>query len=159
MCGPSIHRPALGGAVAMLKSPSSVSGLPLTGQLLFRSLESQGPTSPGLRSTRGSLRFDAMDDASPAQRASYLFIHASGDLTVPVSEAQVWTKCNLARGVCNTEETRPGVFDRRQYWSIEFERNHTAKIEVGNDGLIGRRVSVWTDRGQSPVAEGIIGWN
>ncbi|KAI0166499.1 hypothetical protein GGR57DRAFT_27773 [Xylariaceae sp. FL1272] len=158
MCGPSTHRPSLGGAVAMLKSPS-MSALTVTGQLLFRDLEIQDATSLGSRSTRGSLTLDAMGDASPVQKASYLFIHANGDLTVPCSDAQVWTKCKLVPGDCNAKQIRPGVFDERPYWNIEFERNQPVKLEVGNDGLIGRRVSIWTDRDLSPVAEGIIGWN
>ena len=34
------------------------------------------------------------------------------------------------------------------------------KIEVGDDGIIGRRVSIWTQNGTvGPLAEGIVGYN
>jgi hypothetical protein len=41
--------------------------------------------------------------------------------------------------------------------AVELER--PMKIGVGVDGIIGRRVSVWTQQGVGPVAEGIVGYN
>ncbi len=43
--------------------------------------------------------------------------------------------------------------------AVEVELGRPMKIEVGVDGIIGRRVSVWTQKGAGPVAEGIVGYN
>lgn len=68
-------------------------------------------------------------------------------------------------GDLNTSEARPSdpffSFSLDGYWSSAMELPETLNLGVGDDGIIGRRVSVMTGSIREPmtVAEGIIGWN
>ena len=43
--------------------------------------------------------------------------------------------------------------------TLSASLNQPLRIEVGHEGIIGRRVTVWKQGGLLPLAEGIIGYN
>lgn len=40
-----------------------------------------------------------------------------------------------------------------------YELERPVKMEVGVDGIIGRRVSIWIQQSKEPLLEGIAGFN
>lgn len=53
----------------------------------------------------------------------------------------------------------PAPCDRLEPPNIRTRLAHPMKVEVGNDGIIGRRVTIWKEGVSYPVAEGVIGYN
>jgi hypothetical protein len=74
----------------------------------------------------------------------------TGDLTRPATSSPLWSTFSL-----KPASEVGGV----QVRSMEVELGRPMKIEVGSDGIIGRRVTIWTQGCVEPVAEGIIGYN
>ncbi|KAI0129040.1 hypothetical protein BJ170DRAFT_594860 [Xylariales sp. AK1849] len=42
---------------------------------------------------------------------------------------------------------------------MEAELNRLLTVGVGGDGIIGRRVTIWTPNAMEPFAEGVVGYN
>ncbi|KAH6652573.1 hypothetical protein BKA67DRAFT_659272 [Truncatella angustata] len=154
MCGPQTPRPSqsLGGALAVLASPPSSSSpaqLPFSGHLIFHTIP--GRSSCGSRATHATFT-SSSDDAS--LEGCMIGIHAAGDLRMVG---------------CPEEETMLHRFDFRRArpslsrsCSAEVLLDEPLEIGVGGRGIIGRKVSVWRDRGGGEgvrVAEGIVGFN
>ena len=72
-----------------------------------------------------------------------------GDLSLPVEQAGLLHSFTLD----SRSRTYAGSM-------ASWEIDRCLDLNVGDAGIIGRRISVYEDsRLQSPVAEGIIGWN
>ncbi|KAI0874361.1 hypothetical protein GGS24DRAFT_500901 [Hypoxylon argillaceum] len=149
MCGDHDSRVSLGGALAVL-SPSpfrtSTSPIPTAGRLIFHS-----------RKIESSIATHAIFTADPSHETQLVTlepclvrIHETGDLTRPLTTSPSWATFSLKPAIGELKDQR---------WSMEVELDRPMKIEVGVDGIIGRRVSVWTQQGAGPVAEGIVGYN
>ncbi|KAI0470574.1 hypothetical protein GGR56DRAFT_134484 [Xylariaceae sp. FL0804] len=174
MCGDDNNnnntRPSHGGALAILSFPSD-GGIP----------GSSGSTTTRPPVMAGRLTFHSSSSSSivvddEARRHHHYHglaelgtcvvgIHESGDLTTPATaspimhESTMMTTCCSGGGDCSsTGSLRDDGSGRRGAMEVRFGR--PLKIAVGGDGIIGRRVSMWTTSKMSrPVAEGIIGYN
>lgn len=75
----------------------------------------------------------------------------TGDLTTSAFVSPFMHKFSIGglSAPCGRPET-PNIWTRLA---------HPMKVEVGNDGIIGRRVTIWKEGVSYPVAEGIIGYN
>ncbi|RYP51862.1 hypothetical protein DL769_010747 [Monosporascus sp. CRB-8-3] len=189
MCGHNLPRPSLGGALAVLSAPydsrpsmptspaedksNNTDSFPfLSGKLVFHSQQS-GTTStvathatftphalPGPNSETAGAAPDTIN------MADYVVgIHASGDLLTPASQSPVLYQFELSEGAPRRTDTgaRP--------CSTEVRLARPLPLGVGGDGIIGRRVTVWSRRRRAacggegdeaallPVAEGIVGFN
>ncbi|EMR68174.1 hypothetical protein MGN70_002462 [Eutypa lata] len=167
MCGPNLPRPSLGGALAVLNSPSGENRSPvptLCGSLVFHSPRSGASSSiathatftPLLRS--GSVHQDTSGDEEEVDMADYVVgIHASGDLLKPAFQSPILHHFGFREGVI-TANNRP-----TSRAETEILLTTPLEIGVGGDGIIGRRVTVWRRSGiadgEFPVAEGIVGYN
>ncbi|KAI1194738.1 hypothetical protein F5X97DRAFT_264605 [Nemania serpens] len=150
MCGDNHSRKSIGGALAVLSPPPSQLGtcsVPMAGQLVFHNRKVEGTIA-----TYASFTADSSCEARLTTMDSCLVrIHETGDLTRPATTSPSWT----------TFYSKPviEVLGGEAKWSMEVELEQPMKIEVGGDGIIGRRVSVWTHQGTGPVSEGIVGYN
>ncbi|KAI1127619.1 hypothetical protein F5Y10DRAFT_242304 [Nemania abortiva] len=150
MCGDHDSRASLGGALAVLSPPpfrTSPSSMAMAGRLVFH-----------CRETKGSMATHAIFTVDGSQKINQgtsepclVRIHETGDLTRPATTSPSWATFSLKPVV--------GALDDHTGWSMEAKLEQPMKIEVGVDGVIGRRVSVWTRQGVEPVAEGIVGYN
>ncbi|RYP24501.1 hypothetical protein DL765_000521 [Monosporascus sp. GIB2] len=189
MCGHDLPRPSLGGALAVLSAPyDSRSSTPtspaedngsntdpfplLSGKLVFHS-QQPGTASavathatftphalPGLRSGAAGAAADTIN------MADYVVgIHASGDLLTPASQSPVLYRFGLGEGAPRRTDMGAGPC------GTEVRLARPLPLGVGGDGIIGRRVTVWSRRRRAaggdegdeaallPVAEGIVGFN
>ncbi|TVY77767.1 hypothetical protein Focb16_v007830 [Fusarium oxysporum f. sp. cubense] len=144
MCGPEYTNRPRGGALAALNPPINSISSNICGDLAFHT-----PGSPSSsRATHARL--------TPSEECSmkgfsdlYVVIHSSGDLTRNASECGLFRQFSL--------QTPP---TSREY--VELPLQGPLSLEVGGDGIIGRRVSVYSRlaSGQNRiVAEGIVGFN
>ncbi|KAI1373350.1 hypothetical protein F4677DRAFT_220021 [Hypoxylon crocopeplum] len=151
MCGDH-SRQSRGGALAVLSLPlRSTPSMPptTTGRLTFHdcgkggSMATHVTLTPDENNTSNSL----------AQVDSYVVgIHETGDLTKSAIISPFLHKFNMTQG-------SQSLFDGQQERSIEVALSHPMKIEVGGEGIIGRRVTLWSQHAVDPIAEGIIGYN
>ncbi|KAK8034496.1 hypothetical protein PG993_009491 [Apiospora rasikravindrae] len=148
MCGNN-SRPSYGGAIAILNPLERIpGGLPspetaVSGRLLFHSARDD------TLATDATFVHD--EDAGCGGEALYTIgIHKLGDLTTSALVSPFIHKFNLGGkdSDCNTEPR-----------ALSASLSHPLRIEVGHEGIIGRRVTVWKQGGASPLAEGIIGYN
>ncbi|KAI0406642.1 hypothetical protein F4802DRAFT_88813 [Xylaria palmicola] len=146
MCGDSSPRDSLGGALAVL-SPlqfsAGASALPLSGRLVFYN----GKTASAM-ATHAIFTPDSSLERDPMKtEPCVLRVHETGDLRTPLAESPSLTTSML--------KPVAGIIGN----SLEFELERPLTIGFGNDGIIGRKVSIWTQHGAGPLAEGIIGYN
>ncbi|KAI1805573.1 hypothetical protein F4811DRAFT_209021 [Daldinia bambusicola] len=150
MCG-NHARQSRGGALAVLNLPlrnTRFMAPVMAGQLTFHdcgkgsSIATHATFIPDEENTNSSL----------ADLDSYIVgIHETGDLTRSAIMSPFLYRFNIAR----TDPTLQSDQGRL----IEVPLTHPMKIEVGGDGIIGRRVTLWSQHAVDPIAEGIIGYN
>ncbi|KAI0186953.1 hypothetical protein EV127DRAFT_437488 [Xylaria flabelliformis] len=153
MCGDHRPRNPLGGALAVLSpSPSATQNSirtslwPLCGRLIFHDLRGGGSTATHAMFMPHSPLLYA--DSIPVNMENCLVkIHETGDLTKPATESPLWATLSL----------KPVEHTGIQAMMYELER--PVKMEVGDDGIIGRRVSIWIQQSTEPLSEGIAGFN
>lgn len=142
MCGgpETVHRPR-GGALVALSPPPGIAPA-MTGDLTFHT-----PGQPdSTEATHARLSFSAV--CGPPC-ALHVVIHAGGDLTKSASECGLFRQLRLA---ATADEAWEGPLDT------------ALSLQVGADGIIGRRVSVYGEEldgrsGRVVLAEGIVGFN
>ncbi|KAL2152288.1 hypothetical protein VTH82DRAFT_5472 [Thermothelomyces myriococcoides] len=139
MCGPETESktPRIGARVDLC-SPAGRSGL---GNLLFLN-----PSSPSSTQATHVQFHQLKEELSPlgdwgVYDGVQVTIHVTGDLTKPLAESGVMRQFIL-RG-------------RREGTGIPL--GEAVSLQVGHDGIIGRRVSV--RRGDELLADGIVGFN
>lgn len=177
MCGgpEPVHRPR-GGALVALNPPRGTSSpAAMTGNLTFHT-----PGQPdSMEATHARLAFDDQIQASlssnlhviiqcvdarappkrrrPSPTASSLANIAGadstgGDLTKRASDCGLFRRLRLS-----ARDTAAGG----AFW--EWPLSQSLSLQVGSDGIIGRRVSVYADEGRETdgavLAEGIVGFN
>ncbi|KAK4100208.1 hypothetical protein N658DRAFT_524991 [Parathielavia hyrcaniae] len=114
--------------------------LPL-GNLLFLN-----PSSPA-SSHATHVRFQHHSKSPVTDEAVLVSIHTTGDLTKPLGEAGVIQQFTL-----RYIHTPQGITE-----DVEMPLRAALSLNVGNDGIIGRRVSM--RRGEKLLADGIVGFN
>jgi hypothetical protein len=72
----------------------------------------------------------------------------TGDLTKPLADSGVMQQFTLLPGTCHATGAGDGM---------EMALGEALSLNVGNDGIIGRRVSM--RRGGELVGDGIVGFN
>ncbi|KAI0179912.1 hypothetical protein GGR52DRAFT_528985 [Hypoxylon sp. FL1284] len=147
MCGDHT-RQSYGGALAVLSLPGNTRPIPSTtaGRLVFHDC---GKGS----STATHVTFTPDQDCTARSADSWVVaIHETGDLTKSAIISPFLHKFSMA-------QNHAAPHDDRQARSVEVPLTYPVKIEVGSDGIIGRRVSLWSHQDADPIAEGIIGYN
>ncbi|KAG6309431.1 hypothetical protein E4U44_006939 [Claviceps purpurea] len=146
MCGPDNTNRPRGGALAALTSANRLSSCHhvLEGDLAFHT-----PGQPGSCQATHA-RFTPSEQCSLGELDRLrVVIHSVGDMTKAAEDCGLFRQFTL----CNERTSR-------RYFELPLEL--PLSLEVGNDGIIGRRVSLsWETRSGSegPVAEGIVGFN
>ncbi|ATY64252.1 hypothetical protein A9K55_003832 [Cordyceps militaris] len=146
MCGgpETVHRPR-GGALVALNPPPGIIAPAMTGDLTFHT-----PGQPdSTEATHARLSFDGV--CGPPC-ALHVVIHAGGDLTKSASD------CGLFR------QLRLSARSSSEAWEEGCPLDTALSLQVGADGIIGRRVSVYGEEadgrsGRVVLAEGIVGYN
>ncbi|KAL6920903.1 hypothetical protein FSHL1_004879 [Fusarium sambucinum] len=143
MCGPENTNRPRGGALVSLNSPTN-SPSRISGDLAFHT-----PGSPSTSSATHA-RLTPSEECSIHNFSNlHVIIHSSGDLTRNASECGLFRQFSL--------QTPPTSND-----FVESQLQGPLSLEVGGDGIIGRRVSVYSRlaTGQNKIiAEGIVGFN
>ncbi|RYO80090.1 hypothetical protein DL764_009941 [Monosporascus ibericus] len=189
MCGDNLPRPSLGGALVVLSAPydsgsptptslvenksSNTNPFPfLSGKLVFHSQQPGATSGVATHATftphapPGPNSETAGAAAVAINMADYVVgIHASGDLLTLASQSPVLYQFELDEGA-------PRRIDAGAWpCSTEVRLAQPLPLGVGGDGIIGRRVTVWSRRCRAagggkgdeaallPVAEGIVGFN
>ncbi|PNP56162.1 hypothetical protein THARTR1_03687 [Trichoderma harzianum] len=145
MCGPEITNKPRGGALAALSSPDNAGRLrTICGDLAFHT-----PGRPeSNEATHARLTPDAAYDARTLSNL-HVVIHSSGDLTRRVEDCGTFQQFQFP----TTAESFDKAF-------IELPLDKPLSLEVGSDGIIGRRVSLYSRSVPNHVvAEGIVGFN
>ncbi|KAM5356567.1 hypothetical protein ACJ41O_003213 [Fusarium nematophilum] len=141
MCGPENTNRPRGGALVALAPIDDLSNL--RGDLAFHT-----PGSPGSASATHA-RLTPSDESNMKGLSDlYVVIHSSGDLTRSA------TDCGLFRQF-SFPSPRKDDF-------VELPLERPLSLEVGNEGIIGRRVSLYSRLVSGKdriVAEGIVGFN
>ncbi|KAI1754167.1 hypothetical protein F4782DRAFT_45258 [Xylaria castorea] len=152
MCGDHHPRNPLGGALAVLSpSPSTTkssirtSPWPLCGRFIFHDLRGGGSTATHAMYMPHSPLY--VDPIRVDMETCLVKIHETGDLTKPATESPLWATLSLKPVEC------VGI------QSMMYELERPVKMEVGVDGIIGRRVSIWIRQSTEPLSEGIAGFN
>ncbi|KAI1768910.1 hypothetical protein GGR53DRAFT_476286 [Hypoxylon sp. FL1150] len=153
MCGDQ-SRKSYGGALAVLSLParatrSSAPAPAGAGRLVFHDCGKGSSTA-----THVTFTPDENDTTHSSANVGLLVvaIHETGDLTKSAIISPFLHRFSMAQGHSASQ-------DDRQDGSVEVPLTYPVKIEVGNDGIIGRRVSLWSQHATDPIAEGIIGYN
>ncbi|KAI0429933.1 hypothetical protein F5Y09DRAFT_342151 [Xylaria sp. FL1042] len=150
MCGDHHSRVSGGGALAVMRPPSFSTGtslIPMAGRLFFHNRTEERSLATHVIFTVDS----PCEFASRTAEPFLVMIHETGDLTKPATTSPSWATFSLNPVI--------GDLVSGKIPPLEIELGQPMKIEVGADGIIGRRVSVWTHNGAGPVAEGIVGYN
>ncbi|KAI0379569.1 hypothetical protein F5Y04DRAFT_259383 [Hypomontagnella monticulosa] len=151
MCGDHSRR-SYGGALAVLSSPLRSSGLmppAIAGRLTFHDCGKGSTVATHVTYTPDQ---DSASDIIPNLESYVVGIHDTGDLTKSAIISPFLHKFSIGQPSSTTEgdgHIRP----------VEVPLSHPMKIEVGGDGIIGRRVTLWSQHAVDPIAEGIIGYN
>ncbi|CAG7555830.1 unnamed protein product [Fusarium equiseti] len=142
MCGPENTNRPRGGALVALNPPTNSMSSRICGDLAFHT-----PGSPAsCNATHARL---TPNDECNMKGFSDLYVVIHGDLTRNASECGLFRQFPL--------KTPPTSND-----FVESQLQGPLSLEVGGDGIIGRRVSVYSRvaTGQDKiVAEGIVGFN
>ncbi|KAI0535131.1 hypothetical protein GGR58DRAFT_23528 [Xylaria digitata] len=150
MCGDNHSRDSIGGALAVMSPSRFEAGtlpVPMAGRLVFHNRKKESSLATHAIFTVDS----SQEPQSKTVEPLLVRIHETGDLTRPATTSPLWATFTLKPVV------RVLGDDKAVAMGVKLERS--MKIEVGVDGIIGRRVSVWTQQGAGPVAEGIVGYN
>ncbi|RBR20409.1 hypothetical protein FVER53590_07509 [Fusarium verticillioides] len=141
MCGPEFTNRPRGGALAALNPPINSILFNICGDLAFHT-----PGSPS--SSRATHARLTPSEECSMKGFSDLYVVIHGDLTRNASECGLFCQFSL--------QTTP---TSREY--VELPLQGPLSLEVGGDGIIGRRVSVYSRlaSGDKIVAEGIVGFN
>ncbi|UKZ83856.1 hypothetical protein TrVFT333_011670 [Trichoderma virens FT-333] len=145
MCGPEITNKPRGGALAALSSPDDAGRLrTICGDLAFHT-----PGRPeSNEATHARLTPDGAYDARTLSNL-HVVIHSSGDMTRTAEDCGTFQQFQFP----TTAESFDKAF-------IELPLDKPLSLEVGNEGIIGRRVSLYSRSAPSRVvAEGIVGFN
>ncbi|KAK7953875.1 hypothetical protein PG996_014760 [Apiospora saccharicola] len=147
MCGDT-SRQSYGGAIAILNPLERISGgLPdmdtgVSGRLVFHSARDDTLAT--------GATFTHAENVGCCDGTTYTIgIHKSGDLTTSAFVSPFIHKFSLD----GKDPDRSSTGSR----TLSTSLSHPLRIEVGHEGIIGRRVTVWKQGGVSPLAEGIIG--
>ncbi|XWW92782.1 hypothetical protein V2A60_000709 [Cordyceps javanica] len=152
MCGgpETVHRPR-GGALVALNPPrdGGASSTTMTGDLTFHT-----PGQPdSTEATHARLAFDELPGMSSLPSDFHVVIHAGGDLTKNASECGMFRQLRLS---AHNPDAGGTAF-------LEWPLPQALSLQVGSDGIIGRRVSVYADderrSDRTVLAEGIVGFN
>ncbi|KAF5539850.1 hypothetical protein FMEXI_8708 [Fusarium mexicanum] len=141
MCGPGYTNRPRGGALAALNPPINSISSNICGDLAFHT-----PGSPS--SSRATHARLTPSEECSIKGFSDLYVVIHGDLTRNASECGLFRQFSL-----HTSPTS------REY--VELPLQGPLSLEVGGDGIIGRRVSLYSRlaSGDKIVAEGIVGFN
>ncbi|KAL8302520.1 hypothetical protein RB597_002739 [Gaeumannomyces tritici] len=153
MCGPDNSTKPRGGALVVLRNamaPEATDGCAWSGELNFHT-----PGQPE-SSIATHVRVTAGDDSNlDALSKAVVLIHQSGDLSMPARE------CGLLRTFVLEHAAELGNGS-----AMELELATPMSIQVGDDGIIGRRVSILGQAADwavetlgASMAEGIVGFN
>ncbi|KAL7784621.1 hypothetical protein V8C37DRAFT_395476 [Trichoderma ceciliae] len=145
MCGPEMINRPRGGALAALSSPNDADRLGIIcGDLAFHT-----PGRPeSNEATHARLTPDAPYDSETLSDLRVV-IHSSGDLTRRTEDCGTFQQFQFS--------ATPDSFNKA---FIELPLDKPLSLEVGNEGIIGRRVSLYSRSAPSKVlAEGIVGFN
>ncbi|KAL7955931.1 hypothetical protein V8C34DRAFT_316015 [Trichoderma compactum] len=145
MCGPGITNKPRGGALAALTSPDNAGQLrTICGDLAFHT-----PGHPeSNEATHVRLTPDAAYDARMLSNLQVV-IHSSGDLTRRVEDCGTFRQFQFPTAAESFDEA-----------FIQLPLEKPLSLEVGSDGIIGRRVSLYSRSVPNHVvAEGIVGFN
>ncbi|KAI1101548.1 hypothetical protein F4804DRAFT_335181 [Jackrogersella minutella] len=151
MCGDH-SRQSCGGALAVLTPPlRNTRFMPpqMTGRLTFHDCGKGSSIATHVTFTPDD---NIYSNTTAGFNPCVVGIHETGDLTKSAIISPFLYKFSIA-------QDRPASQDGRQERSIEVLLDHPMKIDVGGDGIIGRRVTLWSQYAVDPVAEGIIGYN
>ncbi|KPM36589.1 hypothetical protein AK830_g9968 [Neonectria ditissima] len=148
MCGPENTNRPRGGALVALNAPIT-SPTPqgnVCGDLAFHTPGSPGSTT----ATHARLTPNEACDMTELSNL-HVVIHSSGDLTRSAYDCGLFRRFAFpsARATCNDE-------------FVELSLDKPLSLEVGNEGIIGRRVSLYSRPSvgnEVVVAEGIVGFN
>ncbi|QPC67655.1 hypothetical protein HYE67_009886 [Fusarium culmorum] len=145
MCGPENTNRPRGGALVSLNPPTNSTSTRICGDLAFHT-----PGSPA-SSNATHARLTPNEECSIDKFSDLqVIIHTTGDLTRNANECGLFRQFSLP-----TSPPTPNNF-------VESQLQGPLSLEVGGDGIIGRRVSVYSriSTGQNKiVAEGIVGFN
>ncbi|KAI2465330.1 hypothetical protein F4781DRAFT_435538 [Annulohypoxylon bovei var. microspora] len=152
MCGDHA-RQSCGGALAVLSPPlRNIRFMPpeMTGRLTFHDCGKGSSVATHVTFTPDE---NGASNSVTGLDSCVVAIHETGDLTKSAIISPFLYKFNMTQGRPIQQE------DEQQERSIEVLLSHPMKIEVGGDGIIGRRVTLWSQHAADPIAEGIIGYN
>ncbi|KAG5662488.1 hypothetical protein KAF25_004906 [Fusarium avenaceum] len=144
MCGPENTNRPRGGALAALNPPINSPSSNICGDLAFHT-----PGSPSSSNATHARLTPSNQCSIRGLSDLYVVIHSSGDLTRNASDCGLFCQFSL--------QTPPTSDD-----FVELPLQGPLSLEVGGDGIIGRRVSVYSRLGSGQdriVAEGIVGFN
>ncbi|KAF0645379.1 hypothetical protein FPSE5266_20029 [Fusarium pseudograminearum] len=145
MCGPENTNRPRGGALVSLNPPTNSTSSRICGDLAFHT-----PGSPA-SSNATHARLTPNEECSIDKFSDlHVIIHTTGDLTRHASDCGLFRQFSLP--------TSPPTSNN----FVESQLQGPLSLEVGGDGIIGRRVSVYSrlSTGQNKiVAEGIVGFN
>ncbi|GKT67030.1 hypothetical protein ColTof3_14369 [Colletotrichum tofieldiae] len=149
MCGPDTCTKPRGGALAVLNHPFTQPGATKTSPKLRGDLAFHTPGKPSspfathARITGGNdLDLESLADI-------VVVIHESGDLTQRPED------CGLFRRIAFSSAT---VLENGS--TVELALPSPISLQVGDDGIIGRRVSVYPkSETDNACAEGVVGFN
>ncbi|KAF4786101.1 hypothetical protein HER10_EVM0013394 [Colletotrichum scovillei] len=149
MCGPDTCTKPRGGALAVLNQPCSQHSPTTPKQRLRGDLAFHTPGQPGCsfathaRITGG----EGCDLHSLSEMV--VVIHQSGDLTRRLEDCGLFERFAFSGA---------SILENGSILELALER--PVSLEVGDDGIIGRRVSVFPGTGMDHAcAEGIVGFN
>lgn len=160
MCGPETpsSTPRIGARVDL----SSPTGRGILGNLLFLN-----PTSPSSAHATHVRFIQPATSIPPFDDNLLVSIHMTGDLTKPLADAGLMQQFTLRRTPTSTPTTTPTTTPNnnplttsRADAEVQFEETPLSaalSLQVGSDGIIGRRVSM--RRGGELLADGIVGFN
>ncbi|KAI2617233.1 hypothetical protein GGS26DRAFT_596554 [Hypomontagnella submonticulosa] len=151
MCGDN-PRQSYGGALAVLSLPLRSTRLmapAIAGRLTFHDCGKGGAVATHVTYTPDE---NSDRDILPNLESYVVGIHDTGDLTKSAIISPFLYKFSLPQ----TPPATPGNDHERP---IDVPLSQPMKIEVGGDGIIGRRVTLWSQHAVDPIAEGIIGYN
>ncbi|OAA51949.1 hypothetical protein NOR_00542 [Metarhizium rileyi] len=148
MCGPEVTNRPRGGALAALAAPRHEADS-RPGRFIRADLAFHTPGQPGsTKATHARLtpgRECSLEDVGEL----HVVIHSSGDLTKSAHDCGLFRQFVLhASGLSHPY--------------MELPLSSPLSLEVGNSGIIGRRVSVSSRSDSGPdviIAEGIVGFN
>ncbi|KAF5520239.1 hypothetical protein CGCA056_v008892 [Colletotrichum aenigma] len=149
MCGPDTCTKPRGGALAVLNQPfcqpsSPTSLCKLRGDLSFHTPgKPSSPFATHARITSGG------DHDLPTLSDVVVVIHKSGDLSKRPQDCGLFQQLAFS----NASVLEDGS-------TLELALNEPISLQVGDDGIIGRRVSIFPRAEMdNAVAEGIVGFN